>query len=219
MNTQSLIKIPGYTYNEYKIVLYPNTDLSDKILKIRSTFSEEYKTENNFKSNPALTLVNFIQFEMIEERLINRLKIIATGFSAFKVELNGFGNLPTHTIYINVDSKQSVQNLAKELNAARQLMTLNKENKPHFIRDPHFIIAGKLLPWQFEKSWLNYSHQFFTGRFIAGEMVLLKRPLPTSSSGKEQHKNFTLVERFEFMNLPVSPKQGDLFICFKISLS
>lgn len=212
MNTQSIIKIPGYAYNEYKIVLYPNTDLSDKIRQIKKEFSEEYKTEKIFESKPSLTLVNFVQFEMIEERLINRFKIIATGCNAFKVELNGFGSLPSHTIFINIESKQTLQNLSGELNAARLLMTLNKENKPHFIRDPHFIIAGKLLPWQFEKGWLHYSHQYFTGRFMAGEMILLKRPLATSSTTKENKKNFEVVERFEFMNQPVLTKQGDLFM-------
>ena len=212
MNTQSIIKIPGYTYNEYKIVLYPNADLSEKIRKIKNAFSEEFKIDMTFESKPALTLVNFIQFEMIEERLLNRFKTIATGCSAFKVELNGFGSLPSHSIFINVESKQTLQNLSAELNTARQLLTLNKENKPHFIRDPHFIIAGKLLPWQYEKGWLRYSQQYFTGRFMANEMVLLKRPLSSISTTKENNKNFQVVERFEFMNMPVSTKQGDLFM-------
>ena len=212
MNTQSIIKIPGYTYNEYKIVLYPNTDLSDKIRKIKQEFSEEFKTEMAFESKPALTLLHFVQFEMIEERLINRFKTIATGCRSFMVELNGFGSLPSHTIFINVESKQPLQNLSKELNAARQLLTLNKENKPHFIQDPHFIIAGKLLPWQYEKGWLHYSHQYFTGRFMAGEMVLLKKPLSSLSTTKENNKSFQVVDRFEFMNQPVSIKQCDLFM-------
>ena len=211
MNTQSIIKIPGYIYNEYKIVLYPNIDLSDKIRQIKSDFSEEFKTDMTFESKPALTLVEFVQFEMIEERLIKRLKTIATSCGAFSVELNGFGSLPSHTIFISVESKLSVQNIAKELNTARQLMTLNKENKPHFIRDPHFIIAGKLLPWQYEKGWLHYSHLHFRERFMADEMVLLKRPLSDSSGLNQPEKNYRLVKRFEFMNLPVHSQQGDLF--------
>ena len=46
-------------------------------------------------------------------------------------------------------------------------MTLNKDNKPHFMNDPHLTVARKLLPWQYEKGWLDYSHRHFTGRFIA----------------------------------------------------
>ena len=83
-------------------------------------------------------------------------------------------------------------------------MTLNKDNKPHFIDDPHITIARKLLPWQYEKGWLDYSHRHFTGRFIADAMLLLKR--------RVGNKAYQIVQRFEFMNLPVTTKQGDLFM-------
>jgi hypothetical protein len=60
------------------------------------------------------------------------------------------------------------------------------------------------LPWQYEQGWLDYSHRHFTGRFIADGMLLLKRRVGT--------KAYQIVQRFEFMNLPVTTKQGDLFM-------
>ena len=111
---------------------------------------------------------------MMEERIVNRLKTIAMGYHPFKVELKDYGSFPSHTIFINIESKQQVQNLVKELRPAQRLMTLNKENKPHFIDDPHLTVARKLLPWQYEKGWLEYSHRHFTGRFIADGMLLIK---------------------------------------------
>lgn len=212
MKEESLIKIPGYKYNEYKIVLYPNEDVSEKIQSLKKEISENYNIKGTFYSKPALGLVNFIQFDMIEDRLIHRLKTFATGYRPFNVELNGFGSYPSHTIFINVESKQTIQNLVKELKSLQQLMTLNKQNKAHFLRDPHFILAGNLLPWQYEKGWLYYSHQQFTSRFIAGEMTLLKRSLSTSPSGKESNQGFRAVESFKFQNMPVLTNQGNLFI-------
>lgn len=212
MNTQSIIKIPRYKYNEYKIVLYPNEDISDKIQKIKQEFSEEFKTGVTFASKPAVNLAIFFQFDMLEERLINHLKTIATGCCPLKVELNGFGSLPSHTIFINTESKQTVLNLSKKLRSAQKIMTLNKENKPLFITDPHLIIARSLIPWQYEKGWLHYSHQYFTGRFMVSEIVLLKRPLSSSFTTIENNKQFRIVERFTFMNQPVSSKQGELFM-------
>ena len=82
-------------------------------------------------------------------------------------------------------------------------MKLNEENKPHFMLEPHITIGRKLKPWQYEKGWLEYSHKHFTGRFIADGMLLLKRPSGT-------HK-YQVVQRFEFQNLPVTIKQGELF--------
>ena len=126
------------------------------------------------------------------------------GYTPFKVELKDFGSFPSHTIYINIESKQQVQNLIRELKPAQQLLTLNKENKPHFIDDPHLTIARRLLPWQYEQGWQEYSQRHFTGRFIADPMLLLKR--------RVGDKAYQIVQRFEFMNLPVTTKQGELFM-------
>lgn len=204
MDTKSLIQIPGYRYNEYLLVLSPHEELWNKIKKVKEEFSEKYQSAQARWGKPHISLVNFVQFEMMEEKLVNRLKIIAMGYTPFKVELKDYGSFPSHTIYINVESKQQVQNLTKELRAAQRLMTLNKQNKPHFIDSPYIAIARKLLPWQYEKGWQEYSHRQFSGRFIANDMLLLKR--------KVGDLPYQVVERFEFMNLPVSTKQGELFI-------
>jgi 2'-5' RNA ligase len=203
MDTSSLVRIPGYEYNEYLLILHPNEDLRGKIMQIKKEFSGKYRAPAALASAPHITLVNFIQFKMIEERLIYRLKIIAAGYHAFTVELKNYGNFPSHTLFINVESKQVIQNLGKELTGARQVMTLNKDHKPHFIHDPHITIARKLLPWQYEKGWLEYQNRHFSGRFIADSMLLLKRPV--------DQKKYQAVQQFAFMNLPVKTLQGNLF--------
>jgi 2'-5' RNA ligase len=203
MNTNSLIKIPGYKYNEYLLILNPHEDLRDKIMQVKQEFYKKYKAPVIY-SKPHITLVNFIQFEMVEGRLINRLKTITAAYRSFKVDLNGFGSFPSHTIFINVESQQQVRNLGKELRQAQQLMTLNKDNKPHFINNPLLTVARKLLPWQYEQGWSDYSLRHFTGCFIADGMLLLKRSL--------EEKSYKIVQRFEFMNLPVNTTQGKLFI-------
>ena len=164
-----------------------------------------------------MTLVNFVQYELMEERLVNRLKTIAMGYYPIKIELKDYGSFPSHTIYINVSSKLPVQNLVKEIRAqAQRLMKLNDDNKPHFILEPYIPIARKLVPWQYEKSWLEYSKKHFTGRFIADGMLLLKRPAGENDLAYRQpgsHRmKYQVVERFQYQNLPVVTKQGDLFM-------
>lgn len=196
--------IPGYRVYEYLLVLSPHEELWNRIIEVKKKFAEEYKSEQAKWGKPHLTLVNFVQYEMIEERIINRLKMVAMGYYPFKVELKDFGSFPSHTIYINVVSKIPIQALVKEIRSeAQRLMKLNDDNKPHFILEPHLTIAGKLQPWQYEKGWLEYSNKHFTGRFIADSMLLLKRP-----AGE---MGYHPVQRFEFQNLPVMTKQGELF--------
>ena len=140
----------------------------------------------------------------MEERLLNRLKIVAMGQTAFKVELKDFGSFPTHSIYINVHSRPAVQGLVRDIRtSAQRLMKMNDENKPHFMNEPHINIASRLLPWQYEKGWLEYSQKHFTGRFIADGMTLMKKPAGES--------RFQVVQRFHFENMPVNIRQGELF--------
>ena len=198
------ITMPGYRVYEYLLVLNPHEELRNRIMQVKKDFFGIYKASSAIGGKPHVTLVNFLQYEMMEERLVNRLKTIAMGYYPIKVELKDYGSFPSHTIYINVTSKIPVQNLVKEIRSqAQRLMKLNDDNKPHFIMEPHLTIARKLKPWQYEKGWLEYSAKHFTGRFIADGMLLLKRPL--------DDMKYQVVEKFQFQNLPVATRQGALF--------
>ena len=196
--------IPGYRINEYLLVLNPHEELRNKIMHVKQQFSETYKATSAVYGKPHIILVNFVQYEMFEERIINHLKTVAMGFHPVKIELKDFGSFPSHTIFINIVSKIPIQDLVKQVrSSAQRLMKLDNDNKPHFILEPHLTIAGKLQPWQYEKGWLEYSHKHFTGRFIADAMLLLKREV-----GEQKYQ---IAGRFEFQNLLVHTKQGELF--------
>ena len=199
----TIAQLPGYRVYEYLLVLNPHEELRKKIMQVKKDFYDDYEAPNAVWGKPHITLINFLQVQLLEERIINRLKAISMGYYPFKVDLKDFGSFPSHTIFINIVSKSAIQNLVKELRSAQRLMKLDKDNKPHLIMEPHLTIARKLLPWQYEKGWLEYSHKHFSGSFIAESMLLLKRLLG--------EKKYEVVRRFEFMNLPVHTKQGDLF--------
>ena len=196
--------MPGYRVYEYLLVLNPHEELRNRIKQVKKEFYDVYKAATALGGKPHVTLVNFLQYEMMEERIIHRLKMIAMAYYPVKVELKDYGSFPSHTIYMNVTSKLPIQNLVKEIRSgAQRLMKLNDDNKPHFMMEPYIPIARKLKPWQYEKGWFEYSNKHFTGRFIADGMLLLKRP-----AGEMKYQ---VAERFEFQNLPVATKQGELF--------
>ena len=200
-----ITQLPGYRVYEYLLVLNSHEELRNKITEVKKEFYDKYKAETARWGKPHLTLVNFVQYGLMEERILNRLQVIAMGYHPIKVELKDYGSFPSHTIYINVTSKIPIQDLVKTIRAeAQRLMKLNDDNKPHFILEPHLTIARKLLPWQYEKGWLENSHKHFTGRFIADGMLLLKRPVG--------EMKYQIIRRFEFQNLPVTTKQGELFV-------
>lgn len=201
---KNITAMPGYKINEYLLMLNPHEDLRNKIMEIKTSFSESYQTSNAAYGKPFITLVTFKQLEIVEERIKNKLHFIAMGHKPAKIELKDYGSFPAHTIFINVTSKVPIQTLVKKIRTETQkMMKLDDDNKPHFIMEPYITIARKLLPWQYEKGWLEYSHRHFTGRFIADAMLLLKRP-----AGQ---KKYEIAARFQFENLPITTTQGALF--------
>jgi len=195
--------MPGYRLNDYLLVITPNEDLRKRIIAVRKNFNEKFTPSMPLTGKPHLALVHFVTWNMMEDKLVNRFNHIAMGMTPFKIELKDFASFPTHTIYINVATKIPVQNLVRNLKTAQKLMKADPEHDPHFIAEPFIPVARKLLPWQYEKGWLEYSHTHFNAKIIADGMLLLKRPLG--------EKVYQVVQRFEFMNLPVTTKQGELF--------
>lgn len=196
--------LPGYKVAEYLLILQPHPDLWDKIMHVKKEFAEKYEAPTAIQFKPHLTIANFLQYEMFEQRLVQKLQQVSLSLQPIKIELKDFGSFPAHTIYINVTSKVPIQTLVKKVRTeAQKLMRLNKDNTPHFMLEPHFTIARKLLPWQYEKGWLELSHRNFTGRFIANNMLLLKRPV----GGMKYEK----VKVFDFLNQQEIKVQTDLF--------
>ncbi|HWB28437.1 MAG TPA: 2'-5' RNA ligase family protein [Chitinophagaceae bacterium] len=200
---QNTLKMPGYAPYEYLLVLEPHEELKSRIQAVKEEFAGKYQHEMAKWTKPHITLVNFVQYAMMEQRIINKLKLITMGLPPIKVELKDFGSFPTHTIYINITSKAPVINMVKALRQSQSLLKINNDNKPHFITEPHLTVARKLQPWQFEKGWLEYEHKHFSGRFIANHLLLLKR--------RAGDKKYQVAAHFPLENLPVVTTQGVLF--------
>ncbi|MFL9481567.1 2'-5' RNA ligase family protein [Chitinophagaceae bacterium LWZ2-11] len=192
-----------YATCEYLLVLQPHADLNEKIMQVKKNFAETYECPAAVFSKPHITLIKFHQYELAEDRIVRRMKSITSGCGAFKVELNGFGSFPTHTIYINVATKNNIVELVKRLKDVQRILKLDDDHKPHFITAPHITVARKLLPWQYEKGWLEYSNTHFSGMFMADHLLLLKK--------RTGAPKFQQVCRFELENVKQSSKQGSLF--------
>lgn len=200
MNT-TISQMPGYRLHEYLVVLNPPQATRDRIFGVKEEFRKNYKG-GYIISAPYLTLVKFSTWAMMEEKITQRLKVIGMGFTPFKIQLKDFGSLPSHSIYINMVSRLPIDSLVRELKTVQRLFK-SPGSEPHFIEGPHFTIVNRLPSGTYDKAWLEYSKRQFTANFIADGMLLLKK-----SSGESKYQ---VVNRFEFMNLPVGTKQVELF--------
>ena len=195
--------MPGYRVAEYILLLNPHEGLQDKILRIKRDILEKYDSGFLVRKKPVLQLARFFSYQMTEEKLLNHFKLAAMAMPSFKVKLKDYGSYPNHTLFVKADeSKVALQMLMTDIKSARRLIR-GPGQAPHFSNDFNIPLAIKLTPLQYQEMWKDYRHRQFTGHFIADSMLLLKR--------REGDKNYQIAARFEFQNLPVSVKQGELF--------
>lgn len=196
-------ELNSYSTASYLLVIEPHAALAEEIMGIRQRFADQYDCPSAAHGKPALTLVRFEQFEMAERRIVTRLESIARERQSFMVELNGFGSLPTHSIYLNVTTHNQVVELVRSLRVMQAMLKIDKDRKPHYITDPQLIIARKLLPWQYEKGWLELSNTHFSGRFMATHLVLLRKRMG--------EKQYSTLKRFQLLDEKEAVTQGALF--------
>ena len=190
-----------YSIAKYQLILKPHEDLSDQIALLKREFTKNYNVPT-YKSSPNLTLVKFSLAEVAEQRLINQLRSIALRLPSFKLELRDFGSLPSHTIYIKVESQEPIKEIQLALRDIKALTNI-PDHKPHFLNDPFFSLAFKLPSIIYDKAWLEYSQRPFAGSFIANRLLLLKK-------GESDH-SYKVQEELFFGNKRVSVKQAGLF--------
>lgn len=192
-----------YATAEYLLVLTPHEALREEIMRVKKYVGESWDCAASVTGKPNIVLVKFEQFEMIEQRIMHRLQLIAAANASFLVELDGFGSFPSHSIYLNVTTKNPIIELVKNLRTIQYLLKIDKDRKPHFITDPFISIARKLLPWQYEKGWLEMSHTHFSGKFMATDLLLLRK--------RDGDTRFETVRKFQLLNQKTVSVQGALF--------
>ena len=197
-----MTRLPGYPLNEYLIILNPHEELQHKIEKSRKELVDSHHIQPPLTGRPNICLVRFAATPMLEEKIIQRLRMIAMEERPFLVELKDFGSYPMHAIFIQIANQPRVLELIRNLKQARPLMKAAGED-PHFMLDPQIALAGRLSKDKYLDVMKEYLHKKFTGRFLADSFLLLKRPKPD--------KKFEVVRGFNFEYIQVSAAQGVLF--------
>lgn len=195
--------LSGYATAEYRLVIEPPEALREELLRVKKYFAATYDCAAAALGTPQITLLRFQQYEMIEKRIIHRLQLLVAAQDAFLVALDGFSSFPTHTICFQLTTQEAAKALVKSIRPIQHLLKIDKERKPHFITEPYITLASSLLPWQYEKGWLEMSHTHFSGKFMAEQLVLLRK--------RGGEKRYETVQRFVMKNEKMVTVQGALF--------
>lgn len=195
-------QLPGLHLYEYLLILDVPGALQERIEQQRRALTGKYLIEQPPAGRPNVSLARFSSLKMNEERVIQRLQLIASEEKPFMVELKDYGGYPMHAIFIQIANQQRVLQLIKNLKQTRRLMKSGGE-EPYFLQDPNIALAGRIPKDTYTAAMKEYMHEKFTGRFIAASFLLLKRA--------RNEKKYQLVKKFDFQCVPESKLQGMLF--------
>jgi 2'-5' RNA ligase len=186
---------------EYRLLVPFPSHLQEKINNIRKQLHHRHNLPYPFLLPPSLTILKCHAFEKIEPKLLEKIQNLVLETAPFSVELQNFTSFPTHTIYVEVNSKAPFNEMVKELKKIKWLMNI-PGFEPQFIPEPHLIIAQALKQQKFNFMWRDCENINLQELFIADSLVLVKRT--------EQQQHYTTLRRMQLQTLPMNVKQGEL---------
>ena len=173
--------------SEYLLVVYPDSDMLDRLLEEQQQFSADYGSEqrldpgqrsaNNFlgRNKPHITLATFHAGDEAEDTLIRWIQRICHERRSFEIALNNYSGIPPHTIYLRVQDPEPLRELMSQFGAINEYIQSSGWPPVQLNGRPYLSIAGGLTEQAYSKAMPDYSRKTFHGFFAVNELVLLKR--------------------------------------------
>jgi len=163
---------------EYVLVISPDEVTCAFMSEIKNIFKIQYGCEYAASLIPHITLINFVQFEMNEKRIVEYLERFSKSVNPFDIQLNGFGQFPSHTIFVNVSTKAPIVKIVKDIQTKfSKFLQPTEHEKPKFIKNPHLTIARQMTESQHNMAWEEWKDKEYVSTFKARGMSLLKRKI------------------------------------------
>lgn len=161
---------------EYLLLVNPDNDTTQKLVKEKELFYDIYKTQSAVKTKPHITVANFIATENMEETLMRWMYRVISTHSKFQTTLNNFSGFPNvGTIYARVQNHEPLKKITAELKIINEYLEAYKLPLGMFITHPHITIAKELSPDIFNNALKEYAQKDFHASFTTTELILLKR--------------------------------------------
>jgi 2'-5' RNA ligase len=175
--------------SRYFIAIVPPPLISQEVDKLKDYFKAHYQSRAALNSPPHITLrIPFLWKEANEGVLISSLNEFAGKQRPFTVSLLNFSSFAPRVIFININEKESLIQLHRDLRQFCETKLSLVDTSPKDIPfHPHLTLAFRDLRKQmFLLAWEEFSKRTFSASFKVDKITLLKH------NGKiwEGYKNF-----------------------------
>jgi hypothetical protein len=160
---------------EYLLVIYPDEELSEKLLDEQQQFVSDYGMRVSIRNQPHITMAAFQADEAMEGTLIRWIERICSCHKRFDITLNNYSGIPSHTIYLRVQDPAPFLQLVQQLQAIDNFIRSSDCPPANLTSRPFLSIAGGLTEKVYGKAMPDYSRKMFHESFLVKELILLKR--------------------------------------------
>ena len=175
-------------YWEYHLVVHPNDDVQEKILKEKEWFYDLYQQPVATATRPHIIIADFLAKEIMEQTLIRWIQKICDLQKSFTVTLNNFNSIPVHTIYLRVQDPQPFKQLTNQLRIIDNFVRSNDCPPVQLATSPFMSIASGLPEDIYHKAVYEYARRSFHESFRVNKLTLIKR--------KTDYDDYQLVNTF-----------------------
>jgi len=185
----------------YLLLIEPEKKVSFRIEKLRDTLHSELNMVANPFFNPHITVLDFLQYESYEPRIVPLLQKFVSRINPFTLKLTDFGSF-VHTFYIQV--KPAPRELSRVTAGRNELRAIARTpvNTPGI----YHLTLFKDLPEETGTTvWEKWKDRRFEDLFQVREFVFLRK--------RENQRHYQEVARFPLLGKEVVPEfvQGRLF--------
>lgn len=202
MTAPANISNQAYPVNQYMLLIRPPLHIEERIRKLKNELKKEFGLQGMQLQGGYILVARFSQYALLEQRLSEKIKLIAMGAPPFKIELNGYYSHPDHVVGLKITNTNGIQLLQKYLREDQRLLHVPGQSA-YFNSYPAISLASRLQPEQYGAIWKKYKNRHFHANFIANQIVLLRK--------KQGAAQWIVIDEPRFQNLPVHSRQGVLF--------
>ncbi|WP_367913797.1 2'-5' RNA ligase family protein [Leadbetterella sp. DM7] len=185
----------------YLLLIEPEKKVSFRIEKLRDTIHSEINMIANPFYNPHVTVLDFVQYESYEHRILPLLQKFVSQINPFTLPLTNFGSF-VHTLYIQV--KPAPRELARIGARKNELKSIARTpvNTPGI---HHLTLFKDLSEEMGTAVWEKWKDRRFEDLFLVKEFVFLRR--------RENQRHYQELARFPLLGKEIRPEfvQGKLF--------
>lgn len=203
MTAPANLSLPAYPINQYMVIIRPPYPVEQRIRKIKNELKEDFSLQSLQLQGGYILIARFSQYAQLEQKLTDKIKLIAMEAAPFKIELNDYFSHPDHVVGLKIANTAGIQKVQKSFREDQRLLHVPGQSA-YFNAYPALSLASRLQPEQYGAIWKKYKNRHFHASFVANHMILLRK-----KAGSPQ---WLVIDELHFQNLPVHSRQGVLFV-------